>query len=103
MIIGFVESSYAVGEEEESVSVCVVLTGQTAIALGITILTQGRYTAVVYLGRAIDIVQDTVIKDKHNSSTSSIPVLMILKKAAIATLPLTRHPQWVEPLYQYSK
>ena len=44
MTIGFVESSYAVGEEEESVSVCVVLTGQTEIALGISILTQGRYT-----------------------------------------------------------
>ena len=44
MTIGFVESSYAVGEEEESVPVCVVLTGQTEIALGISILTQGRYT-----------------------------------------------------------
>ena len=41
MTIGFEESSYVVGEEESSVSVCVVLTGQTAIALGISVSTQG--------------------------------------------------------------
>ena len=39
MTIGFEELSYVVGEEEQSVSVCVVLTGQTA--LGISVSTQG--------------------------------------------------------------